>query len=194
MKRLELHIKGMVCPRCETVIRQELTKLEARVVAIRPGYATVEAPLALNRSTIANQLRPHGFALLDDPDQQLLEQIRTATLDYLHWRETAASAKEEVVTRSKFLARTLGRSYSHLSKLFSQHEDKTLEQYYIHLRTERVKELLDHGELNVSEIAQKLGYSSVHYLSAQFKRVTQQSISEYRKNPSKAVRNHLDKQ
>ena len=192
MHTLELHIKGMVCPRCETVIRQELERLDVAVVSIRLGYATVEAPSSVDRSSIARQLRPHGFELLTDPEEQRLEQIRAAVFDYLRLQEAAASRGASVPALSHFLAQKVGRNYSYQSKLFSTREGRTLEHYYIHLRIERVKELLDDNERNVSEIAHQLGYSSSHYLSAQFKKVTGQSISDYRKNTRDSGRNYLN--
>ncbi len=192
MKKLTLHIKDMICPRCETVICQEMQKLMARVVAIRPGYATVEVPISVDLDLIAKNLRHHGFELLEDPEQRLVEQIKTTTMDYLYRQQDDAASGEKSATLSEFLTYTIGRSYSHLSKLFSQHEGRTLEHYYIHLRIERVKELLDYQELNISEIADKLGYSSGHYLSAQFKKVTGMSISNYRKNANTVGRNYLN--
>ncbi len=191
-KKLTLHIKDMICPRCETVIRQEMQKLEARVVAIKPGYATVEVPTAVDLNLIAKNLRRHGFELLEDPEKRLVEQIKTTTMDYLYRQQDAATNGEKSSTLSDFLIHTIGRSYSHLSKLFSKHEGRTLEHYYIHLRIERVKELLDYQELNISEIADKLGYSSGHYLSAQFRKVTGMSISNYRKDADTIGRNYLN--
>ncbi len=191
MKKLTLHIKDMICPRCETVISQEMQKLEARVVAIKPGYATVEVPTTVDINLIAERLRRHGFELLKDPEEQLVERIKTTTLHYLSRQQDAAVKGEKMLILSAFLTRAIGRSYSHLSKLFSKHEGKTLEHYYIGLRIERVKELLDYQELNISQIADKLGYSSGHYLSAQFRKVTGRSISDYRKNADTVGRNYL---
>ncbi len=193
MKQMKLHIKDMICPRCETVIRQELEQLGAAVVTMQPGYATVEVPATVDLSMIAEKLRRHGFELLEDPELRLIEQIKIATLQYLYRQESAATRRESIPTLSDFLSHTIGKSYSHLSKLFSRHEGKTLEHHYIHLRIERVKELLDYGELNVGEIAAKLGYSSVHYLSAQFKKVTGMSVSAYRKNIEKIGRRYFNK-
>ena len=192
MKKIKLHIKDMICPRCETVIRLEMKKLKAKVTTIKPGYATVEVPTSVDLNLIGKRLRRHGFELLEDPEHQLVERIKTVTLDYLYRQEAAAVDGEEVPTLSQFLTHTIGRSYSYLSKLFSKHEAKTLEHHYIHLRIERVKEFLDYGELNVGEIAAKLGYSSVHYLSAQFKKVTNMSITKYRKDSEKISRNYLN--
>ena len=93
---------------------------------------------------------------------------------------------------SKFISKSIGRDYSSLSKLFSKEVGQTLEHYYILLRIERVKELLDYDELNVSEIARKLGYSSVHYLSAQFRKITGVSVTTYRKNTDTIGRNYLN--
>ena len=193
MKKVKLHIKGMVCPRCETVIRIELEHLGVKIITLLPGYALVEVPPSVTLGTIAQSLHRHGFELLEDPELRLVEQIKTAILAYLRQQEIAAAENKEVATLSDFLAHTIGKSYSHLSKLFSKHEGTTLEKHYIQWRIERVKELLDNDELNVSEIAAKLGYSSVHYLSTQFKKVTGMSVSTYRKESEQIGRNYFNK-
>ena len=192
MKKLKLHIKDMVCPRCETVIRLEMERLAATVVTIKPGYAIVEVPPSVDVDLIGKQLRHHGFELLEDPEHQLVERIRTVILEYLYHQEAAAADGQKVPILSQFLTHTIGRNYSHLSKLFSRYEGKTLEQHYIHLKIERVKEFLDYGELNAGEIADKLGYSSVHYLSAQFKKVTNTSMTKYRKESERIGRNYFN--
>ena len=192
MKKLNLRIKNMVCPRCETVIRQEMSELNVKVIGIQPGQATVEVPPSVGLSHIAEKLRQHGFELLEEPDQRLVESIKTAVRNYLRSQEAGASARTKRPVLSRFLADHLGRDYSYMSKLFSQHEGHTLENYYIDLRLERVKELLDYGELSVKEIAHQLGYSSGHYLSAQFKKVTGQSITDYQKSTDRTGRRYLD--
>lgn len=193
MKQLELHIKGMVCPRCETIIKQEIARLNGHVLNIRPGYAVVEVPEQVGREMIANQLQKHEFELIEDAEQQLVQQIKTATLNYMKRQEAASSQKQKPTVLSEFVSKEVGKDYSYLSKLFSRQEGQTLEHYYILLRIERVKELLDYDELNVSEIADKLGYSSVHYLSAQFKKTVGTSITNYRKNADKSGRSYLNK-
>ncbi|MEK6480437.1 AraC family transcriptional regulator [Catalinimonas sp. 4WD22] len=193
MKKTKLHIKNMICPRCETVIRIEMKSLGIKVIDFRPGYATVVIPDSVNLTTLEKKLCNHGFELLNDPESKLIEQLKTAVLDFLLLQETVAGPKKEIPIFSAFLIAQIGKNYAHLSKFFSKHEGRTLESYYIHLRIERVKELLDYGELNVSEIARKLGYSSVHYLSAQFKKVTGMSISDYKKNAEKIGRTYLNR-
>jgi YesN/AraC family two-component response regulator len=192
MKRLELHIKGMVCTRCETIIRQEISKLNGRVLKIKPGYAEVEIPEGTDKQAIAQRLQSHRFELLEDAGKQLVQQIKTATMEYVKHQEEAAANKQKPLALSEFVAKHIGRDYSALSKLFSREEGQTLEHYYILLRIERVKELLDYDELNVSEIADKLGYSSVHYLSTQFKKITGISVTTYRKNIECLGRNYLN--
>ena len=118
MKRLKLHIKDMICSRCETVIRQEMKKLKAQVINIKPGYATVEVPTNVDPSLIAKKLLRHGFELLEDPEQQLVGQIKNTVREYLHSQENAAPSEVELPALSQFLADRIGRSYSHLSKLF----------------------------------------------------------------------------
>lgn len=192
MKKLELHIKDMICSRCETVIRLEMNELKANVISIRPGYATVEVPSSVERRQIAERLRKHGFELLEDPEQQLVGSIKAAVREYLRCQERAVLDKSALPTLSHFLMQSLNRHYSHVSKVFSRYEGHTLEHYYIQLRIERVKELLDYNELNVSEIANKLGYSSGHYLSAQFKKATGMSISDYRKRAEELGRQYFN--
>ena len=192
MKQLELHIKGMVCPRCETIIKQEIDRLNGNILDIRPGYAIVEVPEEINREMIAGQLQKHEFELIEDAEQQLVQQIKAAILNYMKRQEAAVSKKLKIPVLSEYIARAIGRDYSYLSKLFSRQEGQTLEHYYILLRIERVKELLDYNELNVSEIADKLGYSTVHYLSAQFKKTVGISITNYRKNAEKSGRSYLN--
>lgn len=192
MKQLELHIKGMVCSRCETIIRQEIAQLTGSVLSIRLGYAIVEVPEHTEKKTIALRLKEHGFDLLEDADQQLVLQIKTATMEYVKHQEESAANKLKPLALSGFVARHIGRDYSSLSKLYSREEGQTLEHYYILLRIERVKELLDYDELNVSEIADKLGYSSVHYLSTQFKKITGVSVTTYRNNTKTLGRNYLN--
>jgi len=192
MKRLELHIKGMVCTRCETIIRQEITELNGSVLSIKPGYAVVEVPENTEKKTIALRLKEHRFDLLEDAEKLLVLQIKIATMEYVKYQEESAANNQKPLALSEFVAKHIGRNYSALSKLYSREEGQTLEHFYILLRIERVKELLDYDELNVSKIADKLGYSSVHYLSAQFKKITGISVTTYRKNMGTLGRNYLN--
>ncbi|KYG79295.1 AraC family transcriptional regulator [Roseivirga seohaensis] len=176
MKTINLNIKNMVCPRCILVIQNELQELGATVSMIQLGHATIQIPATLTRDTIASRLKTYGFELLEDKEKILLEQIK---LGIQHYIELLESSNKEVML-SDFLAHEIGKNYNSLSKLFSKAEGLTIETYYINKRIDRVKELVQYDELNLSEIGEKLGYSSVHYLSSQFKRVTGLSVSDYK--------------
>ncbi|HNP16941.1 MAG TPA: AraC family transcriptional regulator [Fulvivirga sp.] len=176
MKTINLNIKNMVCPRCILVIQNELESLGAFISTIRLGHATIQVPETVTKSIIADRLNSYGFELLEDKEQILMEQIKLGIQHYIEKLEN--SSKEAML--SDFLAHEIGKNYNFLSKLFSKSEGVTIETYYINKRVDRVKELIKYGELNLSEIAVKLGYSSVHYLSSQFKRVTGLSVSDYK--------------
>ena len=183
-----LHIKNMVCPRCIMVVRETLEDMGAEVKDVQLGHASIESSNDFSFPEAEARLKKLGFELLNDPDALLTEQIRLKILEYLQKEETSRTS----TTLSSFLADNLNRNYSSLSKHFTRHYGLTVENYYIRCRIERVKALLDEGELNVSQIADKLGYSSVHYLSGQFKKITGTSITTYKggQNPE---RSFLDK-
>lgn len=173
----ELHIKNMVCPRCVTVVEQTLEDLGLEVEEVELGRALIEANGALPVDKITKQLEEHGFELIRNKDQQLIEQIKKVLLLYV--RELEES--EESFKLSDYLAGQLHQNYSSLSALFSEQEEITIEKYVIHLKIERVKELLSYGEMTLSEIAYQLNYSSVAYLSNQFKQITGMSVTDYKK-------------
>ncbi len=185
---MHLLIKNMVCPRCVQAVENILQQQQLIVRSIELGKAEVispEAPIDLGK--IDTALRENGFELLQDRDQQLVERVKNALLDYLYQLE-----KEEAISNpSDYLSQTLNTSYSHLSKLFSQFEQTTIEKYLIHLKIERVKELLSYNELTLSEIAYRLQYSSPQHLSGQFKKITGMTVSEFKMQPF-AHRHSLD--
>lgn len=176
VKIINLNIKNMVCPRCILVVNDILTELGAHVLTIRLGYVSIQMPQTVNKDMIESQLNKFGFELLEDKQEILIEQLKQAIQNYIKKLEN--SSKEAML--SDFLAHEIGKNYNFLSKLFSKSQGITIEAYYIDKRVDRVKELIKHDELNLSEIAVKLGYSSVHYISSQFKRVTGLSVSEYK--------------
>lgn len=181
MKTIHLHIKNMVCPRCILVIQNELKTLGAEILTLRLGYASLSLPESVTKKQISSGLHKYGFELLEDKEHILLEQIKLSIQEYIQTLEISVKG----IMLSEYLAQDLGKNYNLLSKLFSKQEGETIETYYINKRIERVKELLQYEELNLSEIAMKLGYSSVHYLSSQFKRVTGLSVSEFKEDLKK---------
>ena len=177
MEEQHLYIKNMVCPRCIMAVQDTLARAGAEVLEVQLGFARLHPTAQFSKEKAKSDLQKLGFVVLQDPEQQLSEQIRLSIHRYLRLTET----EEVKQTLSAFLAEELHKNYASLSKHFRKYQGTTIENYYILCRIERVKALLQEGELNVSEIASQLGYSSVHYLSGQFKKLSGTSISDYKK-------------
>lgn len=173
-------IKNMVCPRCVRVVAEELDGLGLTVEQVTLGIARVsEGEAAIDWERLRDTLTAAGFDLVRDREEQMVEHVKVALIDYVGDLE----AGRPPLKVSAYLGDRLGASYPHLSKTFSRLEGHTIEQHLIRLRIERVKELLEYGELSLAEIADRLGYSSVQHLSAQFKRTAGVTVSEYRRSP-----------
>lgn len=197
MKRLEasarseniLYIKNMVCNRCIKVVTDELTKLKVGIKNISLGE--VETALPLNKlpiKSIKEVLNRNGFELIEDKKVKIIEKIKSFIIKSIYEKENLFS---EHVKFSTLLENELGLEYHYLSNIFSSNESITIEQYVILQKIERAKELLKYGELTLSEIAYKLGYSSVQHLSNQFRKVTGFSASQF-KNLTRNMRKSLD--
>jgi AraC family transcriptional regulator len=194
MEILELHIKNMICSRCSYIVEQELKALGVKVVEVRLGHAVVKKPAQVTQKCIEQRLKKFDFEVLVDPEKILVEQLKLAVHDFLRFIEKENRKKHpESVTLSEYLSKKVGKEYAYLSKAFSRLEGRPIEKYYIRLRIERVKELLNDGQLTLKKIASKLGYSSVHYLSAQFKKVTGMVVTEYKERINEVGRKSLHK-
>jgi AraC family transcriptional regulator len=188
-EKVTLHIKNMVCDRCIRVVREELERIGLKVESISLGEAEVIQPMQpVGRERISEVLEASGFALLEDRRTRLVERIKAEIIQAVR-----RDAEEDPLDMkfSDYLASRLNMDYSYLSSIFSAAEGITIEQYIIQQKIERAKELLQDGDLNLSEIAYKLGYSSVQHLSGQFKKVAGMTASRYRQEHS--GRRPLDK-
>jgi AraC-like DNA-binding protein len=158
----------MVCIRCQMVVKAELEKLGVRYVDVLIGEAnTVEdvSKEQLERLDIA--LRKSGLQLMDDKRSILVEKIKSAVIELVHYTD------EQIKTNlSDFLSEKLNYDYTYLANLFSEVKGITIEKFYLTHKIEKVKELIVYDELNLSEIAYKMHYSSVAHLSNQFKKIT----------------------
>ncbi|PQA59327.1 helix-turn-helix domain-containing protein [Siphonobacter curvatus] len=168
---MKLYIKNMVCDRCKLVVRQTLEDLGMTPERVELGEVEVNGDVP-DWSRLQQRLEQLGFELLEDKRKQLVTQIKRLVLAYIN-----QPARQNL---SDYLAEQLNREYSALSKLFSESEQQTIEQYVIRLKIEKAKELLSYRERNLSEIADELGYSSVAHLSNQFKKVTGVTPSQFR--------------
>lgn len=158
----------MVCNRCILVVKTELEKLDLDVVNIGLGEVDFNSDLTDSQlKMIDTRLQALGFELIDDKKSKLIEKIKNIIIDLVHRKD--GELKNNL---SDILKKELNQDYNYLSNLFSEVEGSTIEKYFIAQKIEKVKELLVYDELSLSEIAFQLNYSSVAYLSNQFKKVT----------------------
>lgn len=181
---MQLFIKNMVCPRCIAAVESTLNDLGITPLYVRLGeahLATIPTPSII--AELDARLKRQGFELLDDTRHRQIAQIKTLIIERIHHRADQRSSL------SHYLSRQLHREYSQLSKLFSETEGITIEQYAILQRIEKVKELLTYNEMSLGQIADELDYSSVAHLSAQFKKVTGLTPTQFR---AQGIRRPLD--
>jgi AraC-like DNA-binding protein len=173
-----LYIKNMVCDRCIKVVNDEFTKLGLNINEIKLGKVIVDNDIDTDiYGKLKNTLENNGFELIDDKKSQIIDNIKTKVIKYVHYGQEIPDNRNF----SDFLASEIGYDYSYLSSLFSSVQGVTIEKYMIRQKVEKVKEMLAYDQLNISEIAWKLGYSSVHHLSSQFKKIVGMNPSEYKK-------------
>jgi AraC family transcriptional regulator len=175
-----LHIKNMVCNRCIMVVEQELERQGLHPEKVTLGEVTIkeESLTPEQESKLDTALINLGFERIDDRKARLIEAIKNKIIQLIHHTDKV----DLKVNWSSILSEEMHYEYNYLSNLFSSVEGVTLEQYIIKQKIEKVKELLFYDELSLSEIADKLGYSSVAHLSGQFKKITGFTPSEMKKS------------
>lgn len=172
-----LFIKNMVCNRCIMVVQNELDKLSLNVKNIKLGEVILDKELtSKEKDNLNDALIPLGFEIIDDKKSRIIEKIKNIIIDLVHHQDN-----EMKTNLSDLLSAELHHDYNYLSNLFSEVEGTTIEKYFIAQKIEKVKELLVYDELSLSEIAFRLNYSSVAYLSNQFKKVTGLTPSHFKK-------------
>lgn len=186
---MRLYIKNMVCDRCILVVRQQLDKHGVSYNNIQLGEVELSGqPDEKQLQSLRAELHDSGFEVLDDKKSRTVEKIKNAIIQLIHGtNEVELTKKLSVILEEK-----LQMDYSYLTSLFSSTEGVTIEKYVILQRIEKAKELLIYDELSLSEIADKLGYSSVQHLSQQFKKTTGLTPSHF-KQLKENKRKPLDK-
>lgn len=178
----------MVCDRCKMAVEKTLKEQGLHPMSIELGEVTIEDDLRpVKREELKDELALIGFELLDDKREQMISEIKSAIIRLVHYR-----ADNSTLNLSGYLGKELQQEYSALSKLFSEVEGKTIERFYIEQRIEKVKELIKYDELSLTQIALQMNYSSVAYLSSQFKSVTGMTPTEF-KAMKQNTRKALDK-
>jgi AraC-like DNA-binding protein len=163
-----LYIKYMVSIRCKLVVKSELDRLGLHYKVVELGEVQIEENINEDqRMQLKMALLPSGLELMDDKKAILVEKIKNVIIEMIHYEDELPKTNF-----SDFLSEKLNYNYTYLANLFSETKGITIEQFIIHHKIERVKELILYDELNLSEIAWRLHYSSVAHLSNQFKKVT----------------------
>ncbi len=163
-----MHIKNMVCPRCISSVEDILHELHYSFEKVLLGEVVLNETLSNTQiSVLKDELLKHGFELLEDKKDKIVEAVKTHIIQLIQNPDIISATK-----LSSYLSRELGYDYSHISSLFTATQHTTIEKYVILQKIEYVKELLSYNELTLSEISDKLNYSSVAALSAQFKSIT----------------------
>ncbi len=179
----------MVCDRCIMAVKQTLDKLDLSWSCVELGRAKVDVvEEEIDFELLDKELRSIGFAVIQDKNQILIEKVKNLIVEYIHHNE----GQQLKINFSDYLADAIGKDYSYISTVFSKYEQYTIEKFIILQKIERVKELVSYGELNFSEIAFKVNYSSVAHLSRQFKSITGITLSQYKASQLKE-RKRLDK-
>jgi len=175
-----LYIKNMVCNRCIMVVKQEFEKQGLHPETISLGEVNIKEQQlsAAQLETLDTALKTLGFERIDDRKARLIESIKNKIIQTIHHNDKVNLK----VNWSSVLSDEMHYEYNYLSNLFSSVEGITLEQYIIRQKIEKVKELLFYDEYTLSEIADRLGYSSVAHLSGQFKKITGFTPSELKKS------------
>lgn len=174
MKKIEYNIKGMVCSRCLKVLHEELEALGATVLEIQLGRILLEyTPEGINTQQFESVFRENDFEIIRDITTLLAEKTKRLVHEYV-------CKSDHEINLSDFLSARLNRSYDGISKNFSTIYGRTIERYCLILKVERAKELIETGELNLSEIAYSLGYQNPSALSRQFKKETGMTLNMYR--------------
>lgn len=170
-------IKNMVCPRCVLAVKDLLDHMEIGYEKVVLGSVSLNSSLEAEKlNEFETELNHLGFEILKSRDVKRVEEIKN--LLYLVFQ------KEEIPSGFNlmdYISDAIPEDYSRLSHLFSSLEGITIERFFINLKIEKVKEWLFYEELQLSEMAWKLGYSSVQHLSSQFKKITGMTPSAFKK-------------
>ena len=171
----------MVCIRCQMVVKTELEKLGLSYVDVNIGEVnTIEDVPRDKLDQLDMALRKAGLMLMDDKKSILVEKIKGAVIELVHYTE------EQIKTNlSDYLSEKINYDYTYLANLFTEVKGITIEKFYLTHKIEKVKELIVYDELTLSEIAYKLNYSSVSHLSNQFKKITGLTPSHFKKLKNK---------
>jgi AraC-like DNA-binding protein len=166
----------MVSNRCKMAVKEELKKLGLHFIVVDLGEVEIMEKISIEkREELKAALLSSGLELMDDKRAVLIEKIKNVIIEMVHHTDEIIK-----INFSNFLSEKLGHDYTYMANLFSEVQGTTIEQFIISHKIERIKELIIYDELNITEIAWKMNYSSVAHLSNQFKKATGLSPSHFK--------------
>lgn len=175
----------MVSLRCKMMVKEELKKLDLHFVVVDLGLVEILEDITdEQKQQLKTNLLRSGLELLDDKKSILIEKIKNVIVEMIHYSDEVPK-----VNYSDYLSEKLNYDYTYLSNIFMEVKGITIQQFIITHKIEKVKELILYDELNLTEIANKLHYSSVAHLSNQFKKITGLSPSVYKQLKNKRKSN-----
>jgi AraC-like DNA-binding protein len=175
----------MVSIRCKLLVKAELERLGLHYNTVELGEVNIMENITPDQRDQLNQaLKKSGLELMDDKKAMLVEKIKNVIIEMIHYSDDPPLVKFSV-----YLSEKLNYDYTYLANLFSEVQGTTIEHFIILHKIERVKELLVYENLNLTDIAYKLHYSSVGHLSNQFKKTTGLTPSHFKKLKKKRLKN-----
>lgn len=173
---MKLYIKYMVSTRCKMMVKESLKKLGLHFIVVDLGVVEIMENLSTEQlKALKIDLVDAGLELMDDKRAMLIEKIKNVVIEMVHHSDELPKTNF-----SDFISKKLDHDYTYLANLFSEVQGTTIEQFIILHKTERIKELIIYGEMNITEIANRMNYSSVAHLSTQFKKVTGLTPSHFK--------------
>lgn len=166
----------MVCDRCKTMVQSEIEKIGFQYNNVGIGVVNTEKQITpLQRSQFDAALKKHGFELINDENNELIDKLKKAIIDL-----EVYSDEDLKTSFTDFISLSTDDNFISLNKLFAEIEGVSIEKYIIRHKIDRVKELLVYNDLTLSEIAEKMHYSSTAKLSSQFRRITGLTPTHFR--------------
>ena len=185
---MRIYIKYMVSLRCKMLVKEELLKIGVKYLNLELGMVEILEDITTEqRNQLRKNLLESGLELLDDKKSILIEKIKNVITEMIHYTDELPK-----VNYSDYISEKVGNNYTYLANTFSEVKGITIQQFIILHKIERVKELLIYDELNLTQIAFKMHYSSVGHLSNQFKKVTGLTPSFYKQLKEKRKANLED--
>lgn len=184
-----LHLRNMFSRSCIQLIERQIAEMPfVTWMKVQLGQIRFRLKEEGALGQVVQVLEQMGYPPIQNAEVILVERAKTAAIELIF----LANNSNSLIRNSDYIADKLGQPYDRISRLFSKHCGITLERYILLLKMEKTKELLLNGEYTLSEISFLLGYSSVQYLSRQFKQICGLTVSEFLEDPSRCPRKAVE--